>query len=158
MFREMRRWKQALPKEKCEEILTGERRAALSVTGDDGYPYAIPINFYYDAEKSQIYFHCAKEGHKIDAINNCDKVCITTWTAGEPVENDWSFYVDSVIVMGRAHLISDEEHKIEVARKFAYKYYPTEEEADIEIEKDGARVQMVEIEIEHMSGKHVHEK
>ena len=38
------------------------------------------------------------------------------------------------------------------------KYYPTAEEVDEEIRKSFAAVQMVRIDIEHISGKKIHEK
>lgn len=82
MFREMRRFKQQVTTEECKKILKEEKRAAFSVIGDDGYPYTIPINFYYDKEDNNIYFHGAKEGHKVDAMNRCHKVCLTVWNQG----------------------------------------------------------------------------
>ena len=48
MFREMRRFKQQITTEECKKVLKEEKRAAFSVIGDEGYPYTIPINFYYD--------------------------------------------------------------------------------------------------------------
>ena len=50
MFRPMRRKKQEIPKEECIRILTEEKRGVLSVIGDDGYPYGVPMNYYYDKE------------------------------------------------------------------------------------------------------------
>ena len=73
MFRNMRRVKNEISLEEAKELLKKNRRAALSVHGDDGYPYTIPINFYYDEDENKIYFHSAKAGHKIDAIKNNDK-------------------------------------------------------------------------------------
>ena len=99
MFREMRRYKQAVTAETCAEIL------------------------------------CAKVGHKIDAIKDCDKVCFTTWNTGFQKENDWVWNVTSVIVFGRAELIEDAAQTSEKVRKLAMKYYPTEEEVDAEMEK-----------------------
>ena len=46
MFREMRRYKQAVTAETCAEILKTEKRGVLSVIGDEGYPYAVPLDFY----------------------------------------------------------------------------------------------------------------
>ena len=43
MFRKMRRFKQELSKEECMEILKNEPRGVLSVLGDDGYPYGMPV-------------------------------------------------------------------------------------------------------------------
>ena len=68
MFREMRRFKQHVSEDECKKILKEENRGVFSVMGDNGYPYTIPINFYYDETDHKIYFHGAKEGHKVDAI------------------------------------------------------------------------------------------
>lgn len=157
MFRNMRRFKQALSKDECAALLGSERRGVLSVIGDDGYPYGIPLNFYYDAERECIYFHSARAGHKIDAMEACSKVCFTVFEKeGEPTD-DWSFYVNSVICFGRAHELEGKE-KERAARLFGAKYFPTQEELEHEMGEPFTRVRMTEIKIEHMSGKHVHEK
>jgi nitroimidazol reductase NimA-like FMN-containing flavoprotein (pyridoxamine 5'-phosphate oxidase superfamily) len=48
MFRELRRKNKALSDEECIEILKTERRGVLSVIGDEGYPYGMPMNHYYN--------------------------------------------------------------------------------------------------------------
>lgn len=78
MFRKMRRFTQQVSQDECIKILKDEKRAALSVIGENGYPYTVPINFYYDEAENKIYFHGAKQGHKIEAIQKCNKVCLTT--------------------------------------------------------------------------------
>lgn len=158
MFREMRRKKQEISKEECIKILNAEKRGALAVIGDDGYPYAIPLDFYYDSQNEKIYFHGAKEGHKIDAIKNNEKVCFTVWNAGTLKEGDWAYYVTSVVVFGKAHLVTDDSIIYEKAKAIGMKYYPSAEEVDAEIARDLSRVQLVEISIDHMTGKLVHEK
>ena len=157
MFRPMRRFKQEVSREECIKILTEEKRAVFAVNGDDGYPYAVPVNFWYDSEVDRIYFHCAKAGHKLDAMLKDDKICFTVYNTGYRKE-DWSYYVTSVIVFGRAKVMDDEEEKREKIKRFGMKYYPTEQEVDEEIRKDFSRVNFVEITIEHMTGKLVHEK
>ena len=79
MFREMRRKKRELEKTVAEELLRSSRRGVLAVNGDDGYPYAIPINYIYDSEAQKIYFHGARVGYKVDALQRCDKVCFTVY-------------------------------------------------------------------------------
>ncbi len=157
MFREMRRFKQAVSREECIKILTEEKRAVLAVNGDDGYPYAVPLNFYYDSETDMIYFHCAKAGHKLDAMLRDDRLCFTVYNTGYQKE-DWSYHVTSVIVFGRASVISDEAEVREKLKRFGMKYYPTEPEVDEEIRRDLARVNLIGIRPEHMTGKLVHEK
>jgi nitroimidazol reductase NimA-like FMN-containing flavoprotein (pyridoxamine 5'-phosphate oxidase superfamily) len=97
-------------------------------------------------------------GHKIDAIKEDDKVCFTTWDDGTLEEGDWAYYVSSCVVFGRAKLIEDRKITEEKIRTLAMKYYPTAKEAEEEIAKYLKAVQMVAIEIEHISGKRVHEK
>ena len=88
MFRKMRRFKQELSKEECMEILKNEPRGVLSVLGDDGYPYGMPVTHWYNEKNGKIYFHGAKSGHKIDAIKNCDKVSFCVYDKGYRKEND----------------------------------------------------------------------
>ena len=54
MFRPMRRSKQQLPEQECVDILNNAYRGFLSVIGDGGYPYTIPINFYDEYGKYNI--------------------------------------------------------------------------------------------------------
>ena len=113
--------------------------------------------FYYENE-NKIYFHSAKKGHKIDSIINNDKVCFTTWNDGYVDDGDWAYHVSSCVVFGRARLVEDCKTTEEKVRKFALKYYPSAEEVEEEIRKGIKGVQLIEIEIEHISGKKVHEK
>ena len=82
MFREMRRFKQQISQEECIEILKTEPRGILSMLGDDGYPYGIPLNHWYCEEDGHIYFHGARAGHKIDAVQRCDKVSYCVYDQG----------------------------------------------------------------------------
>jgi nitroimidazol reductase NimA-like FMN-containing flavoprotein (pyridoxamine 5'-phosphate oxidase superfamily) len=154
----MRRFKQAVSEEECKKVLTEAKRAAFSVIGDNGYPYSIPINFYYDEKDNRIYFHGAKEGHKVDAIRKCDKVCFTTWNTGYREEGHWEWNVTSVIIFGRAKMIEDRYIKMDKLRRLALKYFPTPEEAEEDLVRGIDRAQLFAIEIEHMTGKLVKEK
>lgn len=158
MFRKMRRFGQQVSEEECITVLKSEKRGALSVIGEDGYPYTVPVDFYYDETEGKLYFHGAKVGHKIDAIRACNKVCFTVWNDGFKKENDWAWNVTSVIVFGKAELVEEGAVVEEKVRKLALKYYPTKEEVEEEIERSLSRVQMISVTIEHMTGKLVHEK
>ena len=157
MFREMRRFKQAVSEEECKNILKTEKRGVLSLVGDDGYPYGVPINFYYDETENKLYFHSAKTGHKIDAIKSCDKACFTVWNTGFQKDGDWAWHVTSVIAFGRAELASGAA-VMDKLRSLALKYYPTAEEVAAEMAKDSGRVQMIALNIESLTGKLVNEK
>lgn len=159
MFREMRRFRQQVSDDECKRILKNEKRAAYSVIGDNGYPYTVPINFFYDENTNRIYFHGAKEGHKIDAIKKCDKVCLTVWNQGFKKSGCWEWNSTSVVIFGRVKLISDTDIAKKYLRKLAEKYYPSKDEIEKEMCSPSiTRVQMFAIEIEHITGKLVNEK
>ncbi len=158
MFREMRRKKRELEKTVAEELLRSSRRGVLAVNGDDGYPYAIPINYIYDSEAQKIYFHGARVGHKVDALQRCDKVCFTVYGNETIREEAWAPFMQSTVVFGRCHLLEEGEATTALLRRLAMKYYPNEQLVDEEIEHAGKAVQLFEIEIEHLSGKEVQER
>ena len=160
VFRPMRRFKQQIEQKACDQILSHVKRGLLSLTGDGGYPYGVPVNFYYDKESRRIFIHSAREGHKIDAIRICDKVCFTVWQEDYQDQKDvWSWHLKSVIAMGRASLMKDDDpEKLEMTRRFGRKYYPDKDEVELEISKDFHRMNLIEIRVEHMTGKSVHEK
>ena len=153
----MRRSEQQLPEETCRALLGTVKRAVLSLHGDNGYPYGIPVNFYYEETSGSIYIHCAKSGHKLDALCRSDKVCLTLTDEGTRRE-DWSYYVRSVIVFGHAALVEDRGRMTEMLRKLGCRYYPSPEEVEQEIAHTADRFNMLEIRIDHISGKLVHEK
>ena len=134
MFREMRRFKQQITTEECKKVLKEEKRAAFSVIGDDGYPYTIPINFYYDEADNIIYFHGAKEGHKVDAMNRCDKICLTVWNQGFKNEGHWEWNPTSVVVFGKVKPVTEKNIFEDRLRKLAAKYYPNIDEIEKEME------------------------
>lgn len=151
MFREMRRKNQLLSLEETISILEQETSGTLAVLGDDGYPYAVPLSYVY--EDSKIYFHCAKTGHKMEAIINNDKVSFCIIAQDQIIPEEYTTYYRSVIVFGKARLLENEEkrHAVELLAK---KYSPEDEAGRAkEIEESFNRVAMVEITIEHMTGK-----
>lgn len=158
MFRSIRRKDRAISKEAAEILLRQERRGILAVNGDDDYPYAIPVNFLYDEKQQRIYFHGAKSGYKVDAIQKCDKICFTVYGNETIKDLTWAPYVQSVIVFGKCHLLDLDENTVKILKQLAMKYFPDEEIADREITKYGKAVQLFEITIEHMTAKQIQEK
>ncbi|MCI7109471.1 MAG: pyridoxamine 5'-phosphate oxidase family protein, partial [Spirochaetia bacterium] len=93
MFRQMRRLNQQISDAQCLEILKKEKRGVLSLLGDDGYPYGIPLNHFFSEEDNKIYFHCAKEGHKIDAIKNYEKASFCVYDSGYRKDGEWALNI-----------------------------------------------------------------
>lgn len=100
MFRPMRRTKRAISDEDAKRLLEQGRRAVLAVNGDDGYPFAFPINYRFDADANKIFFHGAKAGQKVDALRCSDKVCLTVMGNEHYEQGEWAPYVQSTVVFG----------------------------------------------------------
>lgn len=158
MFRELVRIKKALPAEECIAILKAEKRGVLSVIGDDGYPYGMPLNHYYCEEDGKIYFHSGKTGHKIDAILRDPKVSFCVYDEGVPEGNGWALVIRSVIVFGRVEIVEDYDRTVAISRALSHKFTQDEAYIDNEVEKHGRHTLCFAIVPEHICGKRVTEK
>jgi nitroimidazol reductase NimA-like FMN-containing flavoprotein (pyridoxamine 5'-phosphate oxidase superfamily) len=157
MFRDMLRIKQQLTTEECIEILTAEPRGVLSVLGDEGYPYGMPMNHWYCEENGHLYFHSGMKGHKVDAIRNHEKVSFCVYDQGFRRDGEWALNIKSVIVFGRIRVLDDQEKAIEIIRQLSYKYTSDAEYIEREIRAAGTRTLCLELIPEHMTGKLVNE-
>ena len=153
MFREMRRKRQALPLERCEEVLRRGTSGVLALSGDEGYPYAVPISYCYDG--SRLYFHCAKEGHKLDAIRREPRASSCVIDQDQVVPEEYTTYFRSVIVFGRVTVLEDDGAKRAAVEKLALKYAPADraEHRREYIDREWAPLCMLEMTVDHMTGK-----
>lgn len=153
MFREMRRSKQALSQQECVAILNNCTSGVLAVSGDDDYPYAIPISYVYDGTK--LYFHSAKSGHKLDAIKRNSKVSFCVIDQDQVVPEEYTSYFRSVILFGKMRILEDEQEKRSAIEMLAIKYAPNDTQTTRQkvIDKDYKPLCMMELVIDHMTGK-----
>ncbi len=134
-----------------ERIIKQARLCRLGLV-DGNEPYVVPVCFGY--EHNVFYFHCAPEGRKIDIIKKNNRVCVEIDADVEIAAAEkpcgWSIQYRSVIGVGRAYILEDEEDKIRglavLMRQFG------EKEPDMEFEK-ADRTAMVKIDMEHIAGK-----
>lgn len=157
MFREVTRVKQRLSEAECTDILCNQPRGVLAVMGDDGYPYAVPTNHWYDRETGTLYFHSGMTGHKIDAIRRCDKVSYCVTDGGVRKDGDWALTYKSVIVFGRVRIVDDHTQTIEMTRRLSLQFTEDLEYIEQEIKSAGARTLVFALTPEHITGKTVHE-
>jgi len=151
MFRKMRRHAQLLPEEETALIMKNASSGVLAVSGDDGYPYAVPLSYVYDGEC--IYFHCAVTGHKIDAIRQNPRVSFCVIAKDDILPEKFTTQFASVIVFGKAEILTGKEEKIAALRMLAEKYSPGVGGADQEISGSLDHTCVVRITVEHMTGK-----
>ncbi len=134
-----------------------EKRGVLSVQGDNGYPYGLPMNFWYNEENGYIYFHSGKKGHKTDAISADNKVSFCVYDKGYVKDGEWALNISSVIVFGRMHIVEDSQKAARIYRNLSLKYTSDIEYIDSEIEKFAKDTVCYELQPEHITGKIVKE-
>lgn len=153
MFRELRRKKQVLSAEENAKILKNGTSGVLALAGDNDYPYAVPISYVYDGEK--LYFHCARSGHKMDAIKRNPKASFCVIDQDLIVPEEYTSYFRSVIVFGTMRILEQDMEKRAAIEKLALKYAPddTQENRHKAIEREWKPLCVLELTPEHISGK-----
>lgn len=150
MFQSMRRTAQQLPQEETEQLLGSATSGVLALLGEDGYPYAVPLSHLYRSGK--LYFHCAMEGHKIDAIRQHDKASFCVVVQDKVVPEDFTTHYRSVIAFGRIRIVEDEVEKRAAITALAERFSPG---IDPRKAIDGAmgHMHILALEIEQLTGK-----
>ena len=153
MFRELRRKRQALSAQDCAAVLDRRSSGVLALMGDGGYPYAVPLNYVRDGEK--LYFHCAKQGHKVDAVRREPRASFCVIDQDQVVPEEYTSYFRSVIAFGTIRILEDDGEKRAAVEKLAKKYFPTDTPKHREqiIRRDWPPLCMLEMTVEHLSGK-----
>lgn len=152
MFREMRRKNQLLSEETAVEVLERGTSGVLAVQGDDDYPYAVPLSYVYGAGK--LYFHSAVAGHKLDAIKRNTRVSFCVIDQDMIVPEKFTTYFRSVIVFGTIRLLEDKKEKQLALMQLGMRYTPADADGcRQEILKTEGHVAVLELSVEHMTGK-----
>lgn len=152
MFREIRRKKQLLPEETAVEMLQRNTSGTLALLGDDDYPYAVPLSFIY--LNGKLYFHSAKNGHKIDAVRNYEKASFCVIDRDQIVPEKFTTHYRSVIAFGKVRLIEEVEEMRSIATALAMKYSGDfAEQIPNEFKAYVNNLVIIEMTIEHMTAK-----
>ena len=157
MFRELTRKKQKLSHEECLRILKEEKRGVLSVIGDDGYPYGMPMNHWYNEVDGKLYFHCGKVGHRVDALRRDPRVSFCVYDGGYRNDGEWALNIRSVIVFGTVEVVEDAERIAHATAMLSRKFTDDEAYISREIKAFAHETQLLKLTPEHICGKHVTE-
>lgn len=150
MARPMRRFKQQLPAVEAVRILRKGKYCVMAVSGDESYPYAVPVNYVYD--RTAIFIHSAAQGHKIDALRRNPKCTLCVVDKDDVIPEEFTSYFRSVIVFGKAHFVETTDEKIAALRLLGDKYSPGIKPED-EIARFIKSVCIVRIDIDRVTGK-----
>ena len=159
MTREMRRKRQALSAEECEQVLRQGNHGVLALHGDDGYPYAVPLNYVY--ADGRIYFHSARQGHKLDAIARDGKASFCVVANDDLVPSEFTTYFKSVIAFGRMRVVDDGSERMASLTALTERLAPSEPAASMQAEIDRCALRdivvMLALDPERITGKQAKE-
>ena len=122
MLPAMRRAGQALSREDCRRLLSSATSGVLSLSGEEGYPYGVPMSFVYD--NGAIYFHSATRGHKLTAMERNPKVSFCVIGKDSVVPEELTTYYKSVIVFGTLQKVTEPVEKRRAIEALAKRYAP----------------------------------
>lgn len=149
MFRELRKSKKIMPIDKAKTILSNCEEGVLGTVGSDNYPYTVFLNYVYYNDK--IYFHCANEGHKIDNINFNSNVSFSVVNRAVIDQAKFTTHFESVTCFGKAKLVQpSKEILMELIKKYSPDFLVSGKDY---VSKGYLSTQIVEISVEHISGK-----
>lgn len=152
MENQMRRFKQLLSEKESMDILCSASSGILSLCGEDGMPYGVPLSHVY--ENGKIYFHSALKGHKVDLIKQNSNACFTIIAQDEIHPETYTTYFRSVIIFGRVRIIDDYIEKKHILEVLGHRCNPNDDESlNEEIKKGFNRCLAIEMTIERMTGK-----
>lgn len=118
-------------------------------------PYLVTLNHGYDREKNCIYFHCAREGKKVDILTNNNVVWGQAIEDHGYAEGSCDHLYATTQFKGQVSFIEDVKEK-ELALRIIIKSLEPDPQTVIDdqiTEKSVQRVHIGRIDIEYMSGK-----
>ena len=152
-MRELRRKDRKATPEQAWEIINNGEYGLLGTSDSTGQPYVVPLSYVCEGER--IYFHSALTGHKIENINENNKVSFCVVGSTKPVYNgSFTTYYESAIAFGTACLVEDAQEKEKALYRLCERYLPGDmEKAPEEIARFNKITTVYRIDVTEISGK-----
>ena len=147
----VRRQDRLLDEGRAREILLGGEYGFLAMASPEG-GYGIPVN--YVVEGGTVYIHCAPEGRKLRAMASDCRVSFCVVGATRPVPEKFTTAYESVVLEGRARIVSSDDERRRALELLVEKYSPDYASVGAAyIEKSFHRTAVIAIDAERCSGK-----
>lgn len=122
----MRRSDRAQSLEFAQALIDRCTYGVVAISTGEDTPYCLPLSLV--RVDNRLYFHCAKQGRKLDLLRRNPKVCVTFVGTSEPAyvesNNTFTDYFQSAMVTGTASEVLDDDEKIEALRALCTKVTP----------------------------------
>lgn len=155
MFHSMHRSRQELNREQCEVLIRRNSAGVLCLKDTGEYPYGVPLSYVFDEDRDALYFHCAVQGHKLEAIRQDPHSCFTILDSNEVIPETFTTWFRSVILFGTVHIVEDEPEKMHGLELLARRYgHPEDIPSHLEISRKTLNgVCVLRFDIAEMRGK-----
>lgn len=152
MNREMYKKERQVSEERVKEMLLSSTEGTLSMHGDDGYPYSLPMNYIY--LNDAIYMHTANRGYKIDALRQNSKVGFSVIARSQIAPELYTTKYESVVATGDVEFVDDPQERLLVMETFVDRFSPGLQEGGQKFIKAAIdRTAIIKINIREMKGK-----
>jgi nitroimidazol reductase NimA-like FMN-containing flavoprotein (pyridoxamine 5'-phosphate oxidase superfamily) len=105
----MRRVEKEIKNKEIIEILKNGKYSVISMSKENE-PYLVTLSYGYDQALNALYFHCAKEGQKMDFIKSNPNICGTV-IEDNGYEEGCGQVFRSVVFRGKIKIIDELEEK-----------------------------------------------
>lgn len=155
-YKEIRRKDRIWNSEESDELLSNAEYGFLAFADKDS-GYGIPIS--YAREENKLYFHCAPEGRKLDALSNCPNASFVAVGKTRVRPGEFTTSYQSVMAQGKIAQVFDEAEKREALRLLVKKYSKGfESVGEKYIDSSIERTAVLRLDIEFVSAKTKGEK
>jgi nitroimidazol reductase NimA-like FMN-containing flavoprotein (pyridoxamine 5'-phosphate oxidase superfamily) len=149
----VRRQDRLLSKDEAVNLLRNARYGILAMQAESNGAYAVPVSYVWDGDET-IYFHCAKEGEKLQCINLCPDVsiCIVGDTNVHP--DKFTTEYESILLRCKANLGLTDDEKMKALELILDKFSPDDKIIGMKYAaKSFSRTEIVRLHIVEWSGK-----
>lgn len=131
------------------EVMDKAPYMTVSMTDEHGMPYSVPLSVAR-TDATHFYFHCAKEGKKLEILRTHPHVCLTAVSKCKPTvgPKDGSFTLEfkSAIAFGKAIVVEEDTEKREALHAICRRFLPHHMDAfDTAIARSIGRTAIVRI-------------
>lgn len=156
----MRRSDRARDREFSLALIDRCTHGVMALSTGEAVPYCLPLSFVRVGDK--LYFHCAREGRKIDLMRRFPQVCVTFVGEDRPAfvaPAEYTTWFQSAIVTGTASEVNDPDEKTQALRALCQKVTPEHMDGfGAAIEKSLAVTAVWKVHMEEITGKAKPEK
>jgi hypothetical protein len=152
----LRRSEKALddPRE-IEQVLASVRIMTVACCLEN-VPYLFTVDFAWDRQARELWFHCATEGRKMKILQANPQVCVAVIEDRGYLDGECDHAFRSLILEGKAHVITDLSEKRRALELLARKHESKPEAVLARLagnDETVRKVGMIRVSIESVSGK-----